>query len=153
MDARLDEVLAVSRTLIALEEEERSLQIKIATARQRLSELIGQDPSPKHLRKHRRTSPMPGGGETGLDPALGDYGSRGGYGQRGKTGEILAYMRTIPEKFVSPEDVVNALNWNGDMEANYQIASRMLQRLAQAGKLTRPHRGLYQLKSEPKKED
>jgi hypothetical protein len=151
MDTRVDEVLAISRDLFSLEEEERAIQAKIASARERLAKLVGQEVKPIRKRVHARTMPLPDATASGLDPALGDYGSRGGYGQRGKTGEVLALMKTMPDQLMSPDDVAKALGWPGEKEANGQVASRILQRLAQAGKLGRPHRGLYQLVADTSK--
>ncbi len=146
MATKLEKVLAASKSLFLLENQEQEIKTKIAAARKQLASLVkegGKVTAKK--RTHVRVVPLPEEKVTDLDPALGDYGAKGGYGQRGKTGEILTFMKSIPDQFMSPEDVVKALGWAGDKETNCQIASRLLQRLAQAKKLVRPHRGLYQL--------
>jgi len=146
MASKVEKVLTITKALIALEEEIATAQEKIVSLRKQLTKLMG-DKSNK--RSPRRTDPEPilvsPVQASDIDPSLGDYGSRGGYGQRGKTAEALEYMKTIPNQLVSPDDVTKALGWTGDKEMNNQVASRILQRLAQAGKLDRPHRGLYQL--------
>lgn len=154
MDTRVDEALAITRSLIQLEEEARSIQAKITEARDELARLLGNDVTPPKKRKPTSIQHIPAPEPSHPDLPPGDYGSRGGYGQRGKTGEILDYMRTIPNQTVSPEEIVRALKWEGDKEVNGQIASRMLQRLAQTGKLAKPYRGVYKLiVEEEKKED
>ena len=151
MATKLEKVLAVSKDLFLLENQEQEIKSKIAAARKQLASLVKESGKVTAKRRtHVRVVPIPEEKATGFDPALGDYGAKGGYGQRGKTGEILAYMRTIPDRMMAPEDVVRELKWPGDKETNCQIASRLLQRLAQARKLVRPHRGLYQFNLEKK---
>jgi hypothetical protein len=151
MATKVEKALTITKALIALEEEIVLAQEKIASLRKQLTKLMGDKSSKRSPKKADHKPPMvPPDQTSDVDPSLGDYGSRGGYGQRGKTGEILAYMRTIPDQMMAPEDVVRELKWPGDKETNCQIASRLLQRLAQARKLDRPHRGLYQFNSSNK---
>lgn len=145
MDTKLEEVLAISKVLISLEEEERAIQAKISEARERLGGLIGGAAQPT----------VQGGQVEEGDPEVEDpnlpwpgYGRSGGYGQRGETREVLEYVRSVPGQHVSPGDVVAALGREGKNE----VFSRILQRLAKAGLIERTHRGLYRFNTaqEPK---
>jgi len=143
MDTRLDEVIAISKRIVSLEEEEQRIRVEISMAREQLATLIGQpQPTP--------SVPMTPAVEiaTSQESSLSGYGRRGGFGQRGSTQQVLAYMKTIPGEHVSPDDVAKALDRPGTNE----VISRILQRLALAGLIERAHRGLYRFNEKQKVE-
>jgi hypothetical protein len=144
MTSKLEEVLAISRALIALEKDEREIQEKILQMRLQLASLIDQKqlPDTKETNLYR---PEPGTSGLESAPEPEGYGKRGGYGQRGITREVLDYMMTIPMRQVSPDDVAKAMDKPGTNE----VISRILQRLAQSGKIERAHRGLYRFTPTP----
>jgi len=144
MDTRVDEVIAISKRIFSLEEEEQRIRSEIAMNRELLATLIGQpEPTPSE-----RTTPAEEIAPS-QESSLSGYGRRGGFGQRGSTQQVLEYMKTIPGQHVSPDDVAKALSRPGTNE----VISRILQRLALAGLIERAHRGLYRFNEMLKVED